>query len=94
MRSTWVDRVLYKLFVKIKHSVDKFDVSIDKYRFDNGKLVETLSFNNIKQINISVKQLTLSKQLSGEPIVLIIESIKPSINLVSNTTLVIKDEEV
>jgi len=84
---------LYKLFVKIKHNVDSYDISIDKYRFDNGKLVETQYFNNVKQINIVAKQITISKQLSGEPLVLIVESHNPVINLISNSILVIRDEE-
>ncbi|MEM0355902.1 MAG: hypothetical protein QXT88_01335 [Desulfurococcaceae archaeon] len=84
---------MYKLFVKIKHNVDSYDISIDKYRFDNGKLVETQYFNNVKQINIVAKQITISKQLSGEPLVLIVESRNPVINLISNSILVIRDEE-
>ncbi|MEM1555167.1 MAG: hypothetical protein QXO78_03745 [Desulfurococcaceae archaeon] len=84
---------MYKLFVKIKHNVDSYDISIDKYRFDNGKLVETQYFNNVKQINIVAKQITISKQLSGEPLVLIVESHNPVINLISNSILVIRDEE-
>lgn len=85
---------MYKLFIKIRYNVDKFDVSIDKYCFNDGKLVESRSFNNVKQINLSVKQITISKQLSNEPFVLIVESKKPIVNLVSGSVLVIKDEEV
>lgn len=83
---------MFKIFIGVKPGLDKFDVYVDKYSCSDGKLVESKFFNNVKQIKLLVKEVTISKQLSSDPIVLIVDSDKPVIDLKNNGVLIVREE--
>lgn len=82
---------MFKIFIEIKPGVDKLDVFMNKYSCDNGKLVESFFFSSVKQIKLMVKEVTISKQLSSEPFVLIVDSMKPLVEFKDNGILIVRE---
>jgi len=83
---------VYKVIVSLKHKPEEYTVKINLYG-ENGELLETREYEGIKQLTINSPEVRISRQLSPNPMVLVIDAYKPKIELREKTLLYIIDEE-
>ncbi len=83
---------MYKLMVIMEHRPEEYVVTINMYSGE-GKLVETKSYEGVKQVVLRAREVSIAKQLSPQPIVLIVSIDKPRIDFKENSLLYIVDEE-
>ncbi|MEM1628247.1 MAG: hypothetical protein QXP02_00455 [Desulfurococcaceae archaeon] len=79
---------MVKVFVSIDPKYDCFDVEVWTYT-QAGKLEKTERYRDVKQIVIKNAEVRISRQLSRNPLVLVIDCEKPIIELRENTLLYI-----
>ncbi|WP_052833872.1 hypothetical protein [Staphylothermus marinus] len=80
-----------KIVLSLKHKPEEYSVLIKVYGGD-GALVKEESIDHIKQVIIKAGEVRLSRQLSPEPLVVVIDAEKPSIMVKEGTLLYIRDE--
>lgn len=80
-----------KVILSLKHKPEEYSVSIRIYD-DGGFLVKEEKYDHIKQVIIKAGEVRLSRQISPEPFVIVIDAEKPSITIKEETLLFIIDE--
>ncbi|ADI32067.1 hypothetical protein [Staphylothermus hellenicus] len=80
-----------KVVLSLKHRPDEYSVLARVYDSD-GSLVREEGFDHIKQVIIKAGEVRLSRQLSPEPIVIVVDAEKPSIMVKEGALLYICDE--
>lgn len=82
------DYVMVKLLISLKHKPEKYDVKIRIYGSD-GKLLDAKEYNGIKQLVIRAKEVRISRQIAPDPLVLILDTGKPDIEVKEGSLLYI-----
>ncbi|MET1160791.1 MAG: hypothetical protein ABWW65_07515 [Thermoprotei archaeon] len=82
---------MYKLMVVLKHKPEEYNVTVNKYDSE-GKLVETTSYNGVKQVVFRTREVYIARQLSLNPLVVITHAEKPKTGLRGSGVLYIVDE--
>ncbi len=85
---------LYKLIVSLKYKPEEYVVKITIYDGENGGLLDEKNYSGVKQIVIkSCKEVSISRQLAPDPMVLVVSMEKPKIDFRENKLLYIIGEK-
>lgn len=82
---------MFRLFIIFHYKPEEFSISIRIYD-DKGKLIDSREYSGVKQIVFNNCRVIVSRHLKPEPLVIVVETIKPKIDFRENNLLYISSE--
>jgi hypothetical protein len=82
-----------KVILSLHHKPESYVVMVKTYS-DDGRLLSEEKYSSVKQVIIRSGEVRLSRQLSPQPLVIVVDAVKPRVELRENTLLYIIDEGV